>query len=95
MSESQIYYAGKNPTPYETAKQKEFEKGTVVKCDFCADRLAKGHLPACVETCPSQARYFGDMDDPNSQVSRLIIQYGGTPLREELGTKPSVYYIRD
>ena len=91
----EIYYAGKNPTPYETVKQKDFEKGTVVKCDFCVDRLAKGHLPACVETCPSQARYFGDLDDPNSQVSRLIVQYGGTPLRGELGTKPSVYYIRD
>ena len=88
------YYAASNPTPYETLKQKDFEKGTVVKCDLCVDRLARGQLPACVETCPSQARHFGDLEDPNSDVSRLIADHGGTPLRAELGTKPSVYYIK-
>ena len=88
------YYAGNNPTPYEIIKQDNFEKGVVVKCDFCVDRLTDGHLPACVETCPSQARYFGDLDDPKSQVSRLIADNGGTPLRGELDTKPAVYYIR-
>ena len=88
------YYAGKNPTPYEALKQKGFKKGTVVKCDFCADRLGQGHQPTCVETCPSQARHFGDVEDPNSEVSGLIAQHGGTPLRGELGTNPSVYYIR-
>ena len=88
------YYAGTNPTPYELLKQQDFERGVVVKCNFCVDRLAEGHLPACVEACPAQARYFDDLDDPQSQVSRLIADNGGTPLREELGTKPSVYYIK-
>jgi len=88
------YYSGNNPTPYEVLKQKDLKKGVVCKCDFCAARLAVGHLPACVETCPAQARDFGDIDDPGSQVSRLIAANGGTPLRIELGTKPSVYYIK-
>jgi dimethyl sulfoxide reductase iron-sulfur subunit len=89
------YYAGNNPSPCELLRQKDYEKGTVVKCDFCAGRLAKGRLPACVETCPSQARHFGDLEDPDSELSRLIADHRGKSLREELGTKPSVYYIRD
>lgn len=88
------YYADNSSTPYETVKQETFEEGTVVKCDFCADRLSQGKLPACVETCPGQARFFGDLDDPESEVSRLIADNGGKNLREELGTEPSVYYIK-
>jgi molybdopterin-containing oxidoreductase family iron-sulfur binding subunit len=88
------YYPGNNPTPYEMLKRKDFEKGTVVKCNFCTQRLEKGRQPACVETCPAQARYFGDLDDPESEVSRLIVDHRGAPFREELGTRPSVYYIK-
>jgi Fe-S-cluster-containing dehydrogenase component len=88
------YYPGHVPTPYEVLKQKDFEKGTVVKCDFCLQRLEEGQLPACVVACPAQARYFGDLDDPESQVSRLVVDYRGTPFREELGTQPSVYYVK-
>jgi molybdopterin-containing oxidoreductase family iron-sulfur binding subunit len=88
------YYAGNSPTPYEMMKRKDFDKGTVVKCTFCVNRLEDGREPACVETCPAQARYFGDLDDPESEVSQLIVDCGGTPYREELGTRPSVYYIK-
>jgi molybdopterin-containing oxidoreductase family iron-sulfur binding subunit len=88
------YYPGNYPTPYEKLKQKNYEKGTVVKCTFCLHRLEKGRLAACVETCPGQARYFGDLDDPESEVARLIALHRGTPFRVELGTEPSVYYIR-
>lgn len=87
------YYGTAARTPYEVLKQKDLDRGTTVKCDFCVARLEKGRLPACVETCPAQARYFGDLDDPESEVSRLIVVGRGTVLKEELGTKPSVYYI--
>ena len=87
------YYGTAARTPYEMLKQKDLDKGTAVKCDFCVERLEKGRLPACVETCPAQARHFGDLDDPRSEVSELIAVSRGTVLREELGTKPSVYYI--
>ena len=88
------YYGPGTVTPFETAKHGSFDTGTAVKCDFCSARLAEGKLPACVDTCPAQARCFGDLDDPESEVSRLVGLHGGTVLKEELGTKPSVYYIR-
>lgn len=93
LNEIANYYGGKSSTPFEKVKQKNFTKGTVVKCNFCEHRLAKGLLPACVVTCPAQARYFGDLGDPNSEVSRLVADGNGAPLHEEFGTKPSVYYL--
>lgn len=87
------YYGEIAETPYETIKFADLHKGTAVKCDFCVGRVEKGKQPACVETCPSQARYFGDLDDPNSEVARLVAFHHGAVLNPELGTKPSVYYI--
>jgi Fe-S-cluster-containing dehydrogenase component len=87
------YFGPDTKTPYETVKQEDLAKGTAVKCDFCVARLEKGQLPACVATCPAQARYFGDLEDPQSEVSTLIASCRGALLKEDLGTRPSVYYI--
>jgi Fe-S-cluster-containing dehydrogenase component len=86
-------YPGKGLTPYEQVRSQEHAIGTVGKCDFCQDRLAQGKQPACVQACVSGARIFGDLDDPNSEVSHLIVTRGGYQLHPELGTDPSVYYL--
>ncbi len=67
--------------------------GTADKCDFCLHRVKKGVVPSCVNTCQGRARIFGNMLDPNSDVSRLISMFPVTVLRHEMGTEPNVYYI--
>ena len=67
--------------------------GTADKCDFCLHRVSKGIAPACVNTCQGRARIFGDMNDPDSEVAKLIATQPVTVLRQEMGTKPNVYYI--
>ena len=66
---------------------------TVEKCTFCVHRLARGEKPACIETCPNRARHFGDIDDPESEVSKAIQGRTYFKLLEEKGTKPSIYYL--
>lgn len=66
---------------------------TVSKCNFCVHRLAEGKEPACMELCIGRARYFGDIDDPESEVSKAIKGRKYFHLLEEKGTKPSIYYL--
>lgn len=80
-------------TPYEKVGYMKFQVGVPQKCNFCVERLERGWQPACVQTCPTNAIYIGDLDDPDSEVSRLIRQRNGYQLRPELGTDPSIYYL--
>ena len=87
------HYFPQGPTDYERARMSRHQTDVVMKCDFCRQRRGEGKLPACVANCPTIARTFGDLDDPMSEVSRLIKERGGFTLHPELGTKPSVYYL--
>lgn len=69
------------------------QKHVVEKCTFCYQRLADGEEPACMVLCPARARHFGDFDDPDSDVSRLIRDREYKQLLPEKGTQPNVYYL--
>lgn len=69
-------------------------KGVVEKCNFCTERLAVGQLPACVEAAAEfDAMFFGDLNDPNSRISRVLQEKFTIQRRPSLGTYPSVFYI--
>lgn len=68
--------------------------GNVRKCMFCYHRLQRGEEPACVETCIGDARYFGDLNDPTSIVFKLAASPRAFVLKEEMGTKPRVIYLK-
>ena len=86
-------YYPQHVTSFEKIKRDEHEIGAVQKCDFCLERVEQGLQPACVLSCPTSARFFGDLADPDSEVSTLIREKEGFVLNPELGTKPTVYYL--
>ncbi|MBW1823186.1 MAG: 4Fe-4S dicluster domain-containing protein [Deltaproteobacteria bacterium] len=106
--EEKYYFPGQ-PTPPEEMSEELFPQkprvGVTSKCNFCKDIIDEGlkkglkpgvdreATPVCVDICVAKARYFGDLDDPYSEVSRLIKERHGFQLHPELGTDPSVYYL--
>lgn len=63
------------------------------KCTFCEHKVAGGHEPACVAACPSRARIFGELNDPDSQVSKIVSTTNVVVLRPEARTEPMVFYV--
>ena len=69
------------------------QKHTVEKCTFCRHRLEKGLLPACVDVCPGRARIFGDLNDPDSEISKALKTRNYKQLLDDRGTNPSLFYL--
>ncbi len=85
-------YSPESPLPHR--------KGTVEKCTLCAHMLRNGKLPACAEGCPMNAIYLGDLVTDVAtngkevvKLSRLVAEANGSRLKEDLGTRPRVWYI--
>jgi phenylacetyl-CoA:acceptor oxidoreductase 27-kDa subunit len=101
------YFPGHPRTRFEQKGKKLYphQVGTTEKCNFCMERIDAGSgrglkpgidrdaTPACVNICQARALTFGDLDDPTSEVSKLIKENKGFQLHPEYETDPSVYYI--
>jgi len=75
------------------ARYRKPEKRIADKCDFCLHRLKQGQEPACVTTCPTKARVFGDLNDPASAVSRLVAKEKLVRvIGPHVDTRPNIYY---
>lgn len=79
---------------YGDARVPERARGVMEKCTLCKERTDEGDEPMCVRCCPADARIFGDLDDPDSAVSRLRRDQGAEVLLEDKGTRPQVFYVR-
>lgn len=64
------------------------------KCTLCQERTDRGEEPMCVICCPAAARTFGDLDDPNSEISKLRTKENVRILLEDMGTDPQVFYLQ-
>jgi sulfite dehydrogenase (quinone) subunit SoeB len=84
--------------PYGAREYSEV-RGTMQKCTLCVDRIYNESFeeydrqPACVMACPTRARHFGDLGDPDSKVSKLVAERGGYDLMPEMGYKPVNKYL--
>ncbi|MBI4688682.1 MAG: 4Fe-4S dicluster domain-containing protein [Nitrospirae bacterium] len=86
--------------PREFIKEEDINKeyptrmiGVVEKCTFCTERLAVGKMPACVEEAPKGGLVFGDLDEPNSEVRKILSTTYTIRRKPDLGTEPSVFYV--
>jgi molybdopterin-containing oxidoreductase family iron-sulfur binding subunit len=85
-----------SPRPYLAQTSPDYPtrtQGVVEKCNFCAERLAVGRQPACVEACPVKALEFGNLNDASSSIRRALRARPAVQRRPELGTGPAVFYL--
>ncbi|PKN47708.1 MAG: 4Fe-4S ferredoxin [Deltaproteobacteria bacterium HGW-Deltaproteobacteria-20] len=85
-----------NPRPHVKEITNGFPtrmKGVVEKCTLCEERILHNRLPACVEACPHGALVFGNLEDPNSEVAKIVATEFTIRRKPDLGTEPEVYYV--
>lgn len=87
------YFPEKGLTPYEKQSFEHFQEGIVTKCVGCVERVNAGQDPACVTGCPTYARKFGDLSDPESEIRKIIRARHAVQPMPEKGTEPKVYYV--
>jgi len=101
------YFPGQELTEHEKVGRELYphQEGIVEKCVFCKERIDSGMAagltpgvdreatPACVISCPTKAIHFGDLDDPNSEINRIIKEKHGHAFHPEYDTDPSIFYI--
>lgn len=80
--------------PVGDAQAPAHKANVVEKCTFCAHRVDRGERPACVDICRAHARHWGDLDNPESDVSKLLQEREHEQLLPEYGTGPNVYLLK-
>lgn len=86
----------REPKPFIKKINKNFParmRGVVEKCTFCNERLVSGKMPLCVEACKVRAIVFGDLEDPDSEIRKLLQSHFSVRRKPGLGTNPEVYYL--
>ncbi len=86
----------RDPRPFIEEQDPDFPtrtRGVVEKCTFCDERLAKGKLPACVEACNENCLIFGDLENADSDVRKILEKRHSIRRKPGLGTQPEVYYL--
>ena len=103
----QNYAYGASKLESEAVRYDPNRIGVATKCTYCVDRIDAGirngltpgkdpeATPACVNSCIAKALYFGDIEDPESEVSKLILENQTFRMHEELGAEPGFYYLWD
>ena len=93
VNQGRKFYFGPEGNPEERAAYEAHRDGVAEKCTLCSHRLKDGELPFCVQACPTKALLLGDLDDPESEISRLVSSGNAGPHKGDQTLDVSVFYM--